>query len=45
VEDSSGHRRILVSFPLDVYLIPLFNYCTLNSDIVINNFQDSCCMK
>jgi hypothetical protein len=26
--------------PLDVYFIfiPLFNYCTLNSDIVINNF-------
>ena len=42
VEDSSvGHRWIRVSFPLDDYYIPLFNYRTLTSGIVINNFQDS----
>jgi hypothetical protein len=33
-----GHRRILVSLPLDVISIPLFNYRTLNSGIVINYF-------
>ena len=40
VEDSSGgHRRILVSFPLDAYFfISRFNYRTLNFGIVINNF-------
>ena len=32
-----GTDGILVSFPLDV-LFPLFNYCTLNYGIVINNF-------
>ena len=41
MEDSSGaHRRILLSFPLDVHFNPLFNYRTLNSGIVINNFQE-----
>ena len=39
-DSSGGHRRILVSFLLDVYFIPLFNYRTLNSGIVINNFQE-----
>jgi len=41
VEDSSGgYIWIRVSFPLDVILILLFNFCTLNSGIVINNFQE-----
>ena len=41
MEDSSGgHRWILVSFSLVVYLILLFIYRTLNSGIVINNFQE-----
>ena len=41
MEDFSGeHRWILVSFLLDIYFILLFNYHTLNSDIVINNFHD-----
>ena len=41
VEDSSGgHRWIPVSFSLDVFFILLFNYRTLNSGIVINNFQE-----
>jgi hypothetical protein len=47
VEDSFGeHKWIRVSFPLDVISFPLFNYCTLNSGIVINNFfKTLCCMK
>ena len=39
-DSSSGHKWIRVSFPLDDYYIPLFHYRTLNSGIVINNFQD-----
>ena len=46
MEDSSGgHRWIRVSFLLDDYYIPLFNYHTLTSGIVINNFQGSMLYK
>ena len=41
MEDSSGgHRQILVSFPLDVYFYSAVHYRTLNSGIVINDFQE-----
>ena len=40
VEDSSGgHRRILVSISLDIYLFPLFIIRKLNFGIVINKFS------
>ena len=39
-DSSSGRRWILVSYPLDVIFVLLFNYRTLNSSIVINNFQE-----
>ena len=41
MEDSSGgHRRIPVSFPLDVYFYSDVIYRTRNPGIVINNFQE-----
>ena len=40
-DSSGGHIRILISFSLYVYFfILLFNYRTLNSGIIINNFQE-----
>jgi hypothetical protein len=35
---SGGAQTDPCSLPLGVYFIPLFNYRTLNSGIVINNF-------